>query len=203
MKPPGGLRIASGSLRGRRVRTPPGQDTRPLLTRLRKALADILRPRLPGARVLDLFGGSGAIGFELLSNGAASAVFGERDEPTASLIRANASDLGVGPRVEVFAADALRLVGELSSRGARFDLVVVAPPYGQGLQALALEALDRGGLLAPDGTVVVQREGREPPTPGAGRLRSTGCRRYGRTVFEFFEAAPDVPPHGGHPSQEV
>ena len=185
-----GVRIVSGSLRGRAIRTPEGRGTRPLLTRLRKALADILRPRLGGVQVLDLFGGSGAIGFELLSNGASSVTFVELDEAAAQLIRANARELGVGQRVEVVAGDALRLLPDLASRREAFDVVVVAPPYGKGLQAAALEAVECSGVLNPTGVVVVQREEKEPPTPGTEGLPLTRVRRYGRTVFECFEPRP-------------
>jgi len=118
----GELRITSGVLRGRRVRTPPGQGTRPLLTRLRKALADILRPRLGGARILDLFGGSGAIAFELLSNGGGSAVVCEVKPEAASLIGRNAAELGLASRVRVLTGDALRLLPGLAGEGTVFDV---------------------------------------------------------------------------------
>ncbi len=185
------MRIVSGSLRGRMIRTPEGRGTRPLLTRLRKTLADILRPRLRDARVLDLFGGSGAIGFELLSNGASSVTFVELDEAAARLIRANAEELGVERRVSVFAGDALRALTDLATRKQPFDVVVVAPPYGKGLQKAALEAVDPSAILDPAGLVVVQREEREPPTPETERLHLVRFRRYGRTVFEFFEPRPE------------
>ena len=187
-----GVRVVSGSLRGRVIRTPEGRGTRPLLTRLRKTLADVLRPRLGGVRVLDLFGGSGAIGFELLSNGASSVTFVELDEAAARLIRANAQDLGVGHRVAVVTGDALRVLTDLAARKQSFDVVVVAPPYGMGLQAAALEAVEHSGVLNPAGVVVVQREEKEPPTPGSERLPLVRVRRYGRTVFEFFEPRPEA-----------
>ncbi len=182
----GFLRITSGSLRGRKVQAPPGEGTRPLLTRVRKSLADLLRPALPGARVLDLFGGSGAIAFELLSNGAKSAVVVELDRQAARLIRDNARLLGV--EVEVREGDALAALPALASAGARFDLVVVAPPYGQGLQQASFEAIEQHWLLAPGGTVVVQRDRNEGAVelPAASRLRLVRSRGYGRTVFEFY-----------------
>jgi 16S rRNA (guanine966-N2)-methyltransferase len=140
--------------------------------------------------VLDLFGGSGAIGFELLSNGASSVTFVELDEAAARLIRSNAEELGVGQRVNAVGGDALRVLPDLATRKMSFDVVVVAPPYGKGLQAAALTALERSGVLNPAGVVVVQREDREPPTPGTEGLPLTRVRRYGRTVFEFFEPRP-------------
>jgi 16S rRNA (cytosine967-C5)-methyltransferase len=181
------VRITSGILRGRSVQTPSGRGTRPLLTRLRKSLADVLRPRLPGAQVLDLFAGSGAIAFELISNGAAGAVAVERDPATAKLIRRNAQALGLA--VEVMVGDALAAVPRLAAQTRTFDLILVAPPYGLDLQQRALHALEGHGVLAPGGLVVVQRETREPQPETGGQLRLVRQRTYGRTVFDFYERA--------------
>ena len=182
----GSLRIASGTLRGRKIRTPPGGATRPLLTRIRKSLVDILRPRLPMARVLDLFGGSGAVTFELLSNGATEAVLVEIDTETSRLIRESAHQLGISACV--INADALHAIPRLSAAGERFDVILIAPPYGQSLQQLTLDALAEHGLLASRGMVVIQRDSKEPlcqlgtdPT-----FRHVGSRRYGRTAFDFY-----------------
>jgi 16S rRNA (guanine966-N2)-methyltransferase len=185
----GEVRVSSGTLRGRVVHTPAGQGTRPLLTRLRKSLADLLRPRLAGARILDLFGGSGAIAFELLSNGGKEAVLCELDPDAAAVIARNAAELGVAGRVRVLTGDALRLLSVLAGEGAAFDVIVVAPPYGRGLQESSVRALGEHSLLAPGGVVVVQRDVREPEPAETHTLRRTRVRPYGRTVFEFFEGA--------------
>lgn len=185
----GAIRITSGTLRGRLVRTPEGESTRPLLTRLRKSLADILRPALRDARVLDLFGGSGAVAFELLSNGAREALIVELEPAVAELVRRNARELEVPARV--LPADALRAVPELAATGERFDVVVVAPPYGLGLQQSVLDALGTNEILAQGGTVVLQRDHREPEAQpdDPSRLRLYRTRRYGRTVFDFYREA--------------
>jgi 16S rRNA (guanine966-N2)-methyltransferase len=185
----GSLRISSGSLRGRKVQTPEGEGTRPLLTRVRKSLSDLLRPDLPGSRVLDLFGGSGAIAFELLSNGAKTAVVVELDAAAARLIRENSEALSA--EVEVLRMSALDALPRLASGERSFDVVIVAPPYGRGLQQAVLEALEHHWLLAPGAIVVLQRERREPaavPAP-SGRLRLVRTREYGRTVFDFYRPA--------------
>lgn len=185
----GCIGITSGALRGRRIQTPAGSRTRPLLTRLRKSLADILRPRLPGARVLDLFGGSGAIAFELLSNGAADAVIVELSPKAAGLISENARTLGIQAAVEVITGDGVAAVASLARKKDGFDFIVAAPPYGLGLQARALAALARHPVLKPGGVIIVQREDREDQVfPPAG-LALTGSRSYGRTRFDFYEAA--------------
>ncbi len=185
----GAVRITSGFLRGRRVETPPGDETRPLLTRLRKSLADILRPRLAGTSVLDLFAGSGAVAFELLSNGAERAVAVERSGSVARLILENAERLGVAHRIRVVRADALRALDDLGARGERFGVVLVMPPYWKGHQGPSLNAVWQHRVLEPGGVVVVQRHRREPvaaPPEGLVRVRT---RAYGRTAFDFYEEA--------------
>ena len=184
----GTVRITSGTLRGRRVETPPGEATRPLLTRLRKSLADILRPRLPGARVLDLFAGSGAVALELLSNGADEAVAVERSPGAAALVLRNVRRLGAAGRVRVIEADALRACEDLGARGELFDVVLIMPPYWKGLQQQALDAVARAGLLAPGGVTVVQRHRDEPAATPPGGLSLVRSRGYGRTTFDFYES---------------
>jgi len=168
------------------VETPPGDATRPLLTRLRKSLIDILRPRLEGARVLDLFGGSGAIAFECLSNGAAHAVIIELDPATAVLIRRNAQSLGVDGSVEVFTGDGIKAISRLEDREDRFDIIIIAPPYGHTLQQQALLRLSHAPVLARGGLIVVQRDTHEPCIEPAPGIVHGSTRSYGRTVFDFY-----------------
>lgn len=185
----GSLRLISGNLRGRRIVVPEG-PVRPLLSRLRKSLADILRPRLPGARVLDLFGGSGAIAFELVSNGAASAVISEKDPSVAALISQNAATLGV--EVEMLNIDALDAVKILAARGDVFDVIIAAPPYRLGLQQKIMEMLEEyPGLLSPDGLLFIQREAKEPEPVPARNFVHASTRSYGRTRFDFFDRISD------------
>ena len=189
----GSITITSGSLRGRRIQTPEGAETRPLLTRLRKSLADILRPRLAGVRLVDLFGGSGAIAFELLSNGAASAVIVELNRKTAELVRTNARSLGLEAAVEVVDGDGVAAVQGLCRKKDAFDIIIVAPPYGLGLQQQAVAALARHRLLKPQGIIIVQREDKEAQVTTPAGLDLVRTRAYGRTVFDFYGAAtPDV-----------
>jgi 16S rRNA (guanine966-N2)-methyltransferase len=185
----GSITITSGSLRGRRIQTPEGAETRPLLTRLRKSLADILRPRLAGVRLVDLFGGSGAIAFELLSNGAASAVIVELNRKTAELVRTNARSLGLEAAVEVVGGDGVAAVQGLCRKKDAFDIIIVAPPYGLGLQQQAVAALASHRLLKPQGVIIVQREDREAQVPTPPGLDLVRTRDYGRTVFDFYGAA--------------
>ncbi|RME76737.1 MAG: 16S rRNA (guanine(966)-N(2))-methyltransferase RsmD [Planctomycetota bacterium] len=182
------VRIAKGRWRGRRLWTPRGKETRPVLTRVRSALMDVLAPRLEGARVLDLFAGSGALVFEALSRGAAHAVAVDRSAAAIAAIERNAQTLGAAEQIEPLRRDAFAALGSLEAAGRRFDLVLVPPPYWQGLQPRALEALDRADVLAPGALVVVQRDRKEGYVPPVlERLVHTDTRRWGNTVFEFHE----------------
>lgn len=180
----GEITIVSGKWGGRSIMTPEGVATRPLLSRLRKSLADILRPKLPGASVFELFGGSGAISFELLSNGADSAVIVELDPAVCRLIVTNAKKLGA--KVQVEQGDCLQVIPKYATAGSKFDIVLVAPPYGLGLQSKAMTALTYRPMIKNGGLAIVQREINEPfwaPRDGFGQVDT---RRYGRTVFDFY-----------------
>jgi 16S rRNA (guanine966-N2)-methyltransferase len=183
----GSVQIVSGTLRGRIIQTPAEDTTRPLLSRLRKTLADILRPRLQGTAVLDLFGGSGAIAFELLSNGAESAEIVELHPPAAALVRRNAKSLGLQDRVQVHCGDAIHMIERLAESGRFFDIILVAPPYGQGLQQQTVSLLASFSLLSTTGLLIVQRDKREPCTEPIAPLQHVRTRSYGRTIFEFFD----------------
>lgn len=185
----GRITITSGSLRRRTIQTPPGQVTRPMLTRVRKSLADILRPRLNGARVLDVFGGSGAIAIELISNGAAGALCIERDATAVVRIRENARSLGITGALQCRQGDGVAALAACAREGMEFDVIVIAPPYGRGLQQRAVAALQGLPLplLQPGGVVVVQREKREQQESGGDCLRLRETRTYGRTVLDFYE----------------
>lgn len=150
------MRIVAGAWRGRSLIAPPGLDTRPTADRVRQALFDILlhapwagRSFMESATVLDAFAGTGALGLEALSRGAAQAVFVERARPALAALRANIAACGAGERSTVIPADVLRLPA-----AERADLVFLDPPYGQGLIGLALTRLRETGRVAP-GTIVV------------------------------------------------
>lgn len=173
-------RILAGRWKGRVLKVPKG--ARPTSSRAREALFDILRDSIPGVRVLDLFAGSGAVGLEALSRGAASAVFVEKDSKA---LEANVGELGVGRgEVEILGGNARRAVATLVGRGDRFGLVFADPPY-----ALA-GALSRqiAGLLAPGGRFVLQTDSDAAP-PELPGLALVDRRAYGRNVFFFFARA--------------
>ena len=179
---PGGrssVRISAGRWKGRRLEVP--ESARPTSSRAREALFDILAPRIPGARVLDLFAGSGAVGFEAVSRGAARAVLVDPDP--GALCRARET-LGAGDEIVIVASDAARAVADLERRGERFDLVFADPPYRSDERTIEdLSAV--ASLLTPGGVFVVQTDsGDKRPSLEGFALEES--RSYGRNVFHFL-----------------
>lgn len=190
----GRLRITGGELRGRRLRTP-GGGARPSADRVRESLFARLGP-LDGARVLDLYAGSGALGIEALSRGALAVTFVERSRRGVAVLRANLAALGLGDRAQVLCGDAIAVVRRLGSQGARFDLVLLDPPYASGEAARALAALRDAAILAP-GAMLVIESGRRHPVPQVEGFARRDERRYGDTLITRL-----VPEARGGPSRE-
>ena len=182
------MRIIAGEFKGRRLVTPRGATTRPTADQVRIALMDTLGPRLPDARVLDLFAGSGSVGLEALSRGALHATFVERDPRAVAALDENIRTLGVEPRAVVARGDVARQLGRLATGGRRFEIVFLDPPYGLDLGEQALAALAPGELVAPEGVVIAQHFTKRPPAAEYGMLRAFRTRRFGETTLTFFRA---------------
>jgi 16S rRNA (guanine(966)-N(2))-methyltransferase RsmD len=173
------LRIVGGALRGRRLRAVPGTGTRPTADRVRQSLFDLLGQRMDGLAVLDLYAGTGALGLEAVSRGAASAVLVEKDARACGVILGNVSDLCLEDRVRLVRGELPQALGQL--RGQRFDLVFSDPPYVLHAAQPTLEALCAADLLAPGARLVLETDRREDlPLLPAG-LMLADERRYGDT----------------------
>ena len=151
--PPGAVRVIGGSLRGSKLAVPALAGLRPTPQRLRETLFNWLMPMIEGARVLDLFAGSGVLGIEAISRGAAQALMVERDRVQVDRIAADLQRLHVAAG-EVRRADALDLLA--SAPAQAFDIVFLDPPFEAGLWARAAELLDANGWLAPDACIYVE-----------------------------------------------
>ncbi len=172
------VRVLGGRWKGRRLEV--GTAARPTSSRARGALFDILGERVAGARVLDLYAGTGAVGIEAVSRGARSAVLVETD---AAPLRRSIERIGGADELEVVERTAGEALAALSSRGERFDLVFADPPY-----AVSPEPDELGrcaGVLAPGGLLVLQQDARRAE-PAVERLERLDRRAYGRNVFLFF-----------------
>ena len=179
------VRIVAGVAGGRRLVVPP-RGTRPTPDRVREAVFSALQARrdLDGARVLDLYAGSGAMGLEALSRGAAHVRFVEFDRRAAAVLHRNVAALGL-PGAEVTTADVPAVL--LSEPGQRYDLVLADPPYALDDDALGgvLRALVRGGWLAPAALIVVERAARAVPPAWPEGVCELMNRRYGDTAVHY------------------
>ena len=180
-------RVIAGSAKGIRLRAP-GPGTRPLADRVKQTLFAILEPELAGARVLDLFAGSGAAGIEALSRGAAGATFVEKDKGAAGVIEANlrATSLA-GPAAVVLKVDAMRWL-DGGPYGAPFDLVIVDPPYAEtNVLRRVLSVLGAPDApLTDDARVVAKHFWRDRPPERIGMLAVERERRFGETALTFY-----------------
>jgi 16S rRNA (guanine966-N2)-methyltransferase len=177
------MRVIAGTRKGHKLAAPHGLDTRPTSDRVRENIFNLIGP-LDGARVLDLFAGSGALGIEALSRGAASAVLVEHDPDALRAIERNLDHLRLtGARV--VRADVLRTIAEEATAGAKYDLVLVDPPYGMLTEIQPRLARHLPSLFSANSLVVLETDARtqpELPLP----IRTT--RKYGQTRVTVFEA---------------
>ncbi len=183
------MRIVGGTHRGRPLIAPRGDTTRPTTDRVREALFNILAHGtsvLPqGARVLDLFAGSGALGLEALSRGAARALFVEMAAPARAAIRQNIETLNETGRTKIYRRDATKLGPLESNAGGPFDLVVMDPPYGRDLAAPALCAARQGGWLVPGAVIALECAADETFVLPDG-FTLNDMRDYGQTRLRFL-----------------
>lgn len=194
-----GLRIIAGRLKGRRLRVPAVEAVRPTPERVREALFSILASRALDAVVLDAFAGTGALGFEALSRGAARVVFVESNRRVAAALRASASDLGVQDAC-VVVEGALPGVstGSRGSLAGPFDLILADPPYAAGPEERQRVLVVLSRILDPDGVLVLERAARDAPVQAAG-LDLERSERYGNTAVDLYRCASeggDRPPGG-------
>lgn len=182
------MRIVGGEFRGRPLATPRTSAIRPTTDRTREAVFNVLAHRFPekldGARVLDLFAGTGALGLEALSRGASYGVFIEESAEGRGLIRANVEAFGLTGRTKIFRRDATEL-GEVGTL-APFDLVFADPPYGKGLAERALRSAKAGGWLAAGALCVVEEAASAPFEPGTDFM-TVDERHYGETIIRYIK----------------
>ncbi len=183
------MRVISGSAKGRRLRAVPGTSTRPITGRVKQALFDILGGDVVGAHFLDLFAGTGSVGIEALSRGAARAVFVEQSAAALRVIRHNLEATQLAGRARIVRADVFAFLSRPRVEEAPFDFVYVAPPQYQGLWADTLLALDAENhpLLSDESLVIVQIFPKEYTLLPLTNLALTDQRNYGSTLLCFYE----------------
>ncbi len=179
------MRVIGGSARGIRLASVPGEGTRPITDRVKESLFDILGSFVAGARVLDLFAGTGSVGIEALSRGAREAVFVERNPRALATIRRNLAATRLADRARVVAGDVFAYLARPPAEP--FDLIYIAPPQYKRLWVQTLQAIDRPGYLTPDGLAIAQIFPKEDEPVPLQHLERTEERRYGSTLLLFYE----------------
>lgn len=172
------MRVIAGSAKGRTLVAPKGLSTRPTPGRVREALFSMLGDEVEGARVLDLFAGTGSLGIEALSRGAAHVSFVEKAAAALAALRRNLATLDP-ERVRVLSMPAERALSILTREGFAASLVLLDPPYKSHLASWALDAILTANLVAPGACVVLEHSGREPPPAAPARLHLARSRRFG------------------------
>ncbi len=183
------MRVIAGRFRSRTLASLAGRETRPTYDRLKETLFNVLSAadKLEGMTFLDLFAGTGAVGIEALSRGAARAVFVEASRAAAKVIAANLKSLGMGEEAEVLECDAAEGLRRLGTRGDRFDLCFLDPPYhAQGAYEQMLRLLGEGKLMRDDSWVIAEHEKRFDPGEGSERLERFRRLEQGDSALSFY-----------------
>jgi 16S rRNA (guanine(966)-N(2))-methyltransferase RsmD len=182
----GTLRVIGGSAKGLHLKTVPGDSTRPITDIVKEALFNIIAPEIQGNKVLDLFGGTGAVSIEALSRGAEYAVLIDKSQTAASIIRQNLETARFSKRAKVICGDAFSFLSAQVKEN--FDLIYVAPPQYKDMWQKALKMLDQDpAWLAADGQIIVQINPLEWAALALENLQVFDQRKYGDTLLVFYE----------------
>ncbi|SRR5712692_5372714 len=180
------MRVIGGNARGRELKVPKGQALRPTAGRVKEALFNILPHDLSGAKVLDLFAGTGNLTIEALSRGAVEAVLVDSSKESGKAIRENLRRLNLTNRAELWAMPVTRALRLLARQGETFDLIFLDPPYERRLIEPALKIIDKETLLRDSGVLIAEHSIRESIESRLEALALKDQRRYGGTVLSFF-----------------
>jgi len=186
------MRVIGGNARGRQLKVPKGQALRPTAGRVKESLFDILPHNLSGAKVLDLFAGTGNLTIEALSRGAAQAVLVDSSAQSGKAIRENLHSLNLTNRAKLLAMPVTRALRLLARQRETFDLIFLDPPYERQLIEPALRIIDKEMLLRESGVLIAEHSVREPITLHLLRLNLSDQRRYGSTALSFFRPITQI-----------
>lgn len=180
------MRVISGKARGAKLRSVPGQSTRPTADRVKEALFNILGPSVRGSSFLDLFAGNGGIGLEALSREAREVVWIDSSSACTAMIRANLEKTHLAGG-EIFTNDVFRAIVQLDKAGRQFDFVFLDPPYERGFVAKVLAQLAATKILKSDGLVVVEAGKKEEGPLRVSNLSLIRTQNYGDTILYFYQ----------------
>jgi 16S rRNA (guanine(966)-N(2))-methyltransferase RsmD len=180
------MRIIAGKYRGRRLRAPVGRGVRPTSDRLRESIFNIIGPAIQDAEIIDIFAGTGAMGIEALSRGAARVLFIDNNRRALETIRTNVDPLRIPEQWALRRWDAVRNLNCLTQTAMRFRYAFIDPPYNQGFANRTLNNLVDSGAMAPGGLIVVEHHHLETIEEPNHRIVPWDQRRYGKTLVTFL-----------------
>lgn len=191
------MRVITGTARGHKLKAPGGMSTRPTADRVKETLFNLLGDRVIDSRFLDLFAGTGGIGIEALSRGAAQAVFIEKNPRAVRVIRENLLHTGLADRAVVHRQDAVSALDMLGKSEQIFDLIFVDPPYLKGYEEKVLEKINNNGLMDEKGILVIESSKKDTLPEHTGQLTMVRREKYGDTLLNFYRRQPLGYPKGG------
>lgn len=191
------LRIISGTAGGIRIKAPDTEKTRPTLDRVKESVFSILQPYIENTRVLDLFAGSGNLGLEALSRGAANAVFVDESNLCRVIIEENIRRTHMEGKTRIVRSDVFTALQAFSREKAEFDMIFMDPPYSHNFVNKTLQIVDENDIISENGLIAVEHHEDEQPPEAIGRIVRVRSRSYGDTVFSFYLRKPADPIEGG------
>lgn len=181
------MRIITGSAKGTKLKAPRGMETRPTADRVKESVFNIIGPAVVEARVLDVFAGTGNLGLEALSRGAAHALFIDQSSESVKVIKENAIHTKLAEKMELMKQEAARALLKLAHSGKVFDLIFCDPPYNRGLVEETLKKIDAGVLLAENGMIILEHSQHEIVTSCWNTFVVKRTERYGETRITFLQ----------------
>lgn len=192
------MRIISGSAKGRRLKAPPGLNTRPITDMIKEALFNVWGNRIYEAKMLDLFAGSGSVGIEALSRGAEYVVFVDNSNSAVKVIRENLNHCNFESGFDIYRGDVFQVLNRIANRSAKFDLVYIDPPFTQDhLFKKVMELLSQLDILESDGIVVI-RTPRKKDMPSFEPLYKYRHDNYGESSLHYYRRYEEEPKDDGN-----
>ncbi len=177
------MRIISGEYRGRKLETPKNNDVRPTTDKVKEAMFSILMPYLEDARCLDLFAGTGGLGLEALSRGAAYCVFCDKDRSSLALVKENIKKCGAEAKSKVVQGDYMKA---LERADEKFDIIIIDPPYDSGIYEKCLTSIEKLDLLSDEGIIIAEHEKNGVLPLSLGKYTKIKDKIYGKTILTLY-----------------
>jgi 16S rRNA (guanine966-N2)-methyltransferase len=181
------LRVISGCARGHKLKTIKGTATRPTSDKVKESVFNRLAEHIAGSDVLDIFAGSGSLGIEALSRGAASAVFIDKSPECCSVIRDNLAHTKLANHAEVYCIDYIRGIERLHRDGRKFDLIMMDPPYNKNFIQEALKLMISNDIMKDNSIIVTEHSASDTLPERCGRLEAVDRRKYGDTMITIYK----------------